>query len=56
MAPYDALAPAHTSVQVYDWDFNMFEVDRASGGRPLYTATMALLQDQGLLVRPGGVH
>ncbi|GBF89886.1 hypothetical protein Rsub_02590 [Raphidocelis subcapitata] len=35
--------------QLYDWDFNMFELDRASGRRPLSTTTLALLEDQGLL-------
>lgn len=36
--------------QVYDWDFNVFELDRLSGRRPLFAVTMALLDEQGLLV------
>jgi hypothetical protein len=29
----------------------MFEVDRATGHRPLATTTLALLEEQGLMVR-----
>ena len=37
-------------MQLYAWDFNMFTVAEESGGRPLYTIVMALLQDFELLV------
>lgn len=36
--------------QVYDWDFNVFDVHKQTGGRPLFHVTMALLEDQGLFV------
>ncbi|KAI8463225.1 MAG: hypothetical protein J3K34DRAFT_381092 [Monoraphidium minutum] len=35
--------------QIYDWDFNVFELDRRSGQRPLFAVVLALLEDQGLL-------
>jgi hypothetical protein len=37
--------------QIYDWDFNVFDVAERSGSRPLFAVVMALLEDQGLLVR-----
>jgi hypothetical protein len=41
------------SAQVYRWDFNVFDFAQSVKGKPLYNVTMALLQDQGLLVRMG---
>jgi len=38
-------------LQLYKWDFSVFDLHKLTGGRPLYNVTMALLQDQGLLVR-----
>lgn len=38
-------------VQIYDWDFNVFDLERRSGHRPLFAVVLALLEDQGLLVR-----
>jgi hypothetical protein len=35
---------------VYRWDFNVFDFAQSVKGKPLYNVTMALLQDQGLLV------
>jgi hypothetical protein len=37
--------------QVYDWSFDVFDVARRTGGRPLYAVTMALFEEEGLLVR-----
>jgi hypothetical protein len=37
-------------LQLYEWDFSVFELGKQSGGRPLFHVSMALLQDQGLLV------
>ena len=45
-----SLDPRRTRTQLYDWTFNVFELAERSGGRPLYVVTMALLEDQGLLV------
>jgi hypothetical protein len=38
------------AAQVYRWDFNVFDFAQSVKGKPLYNVTMALLQDQGLLV------
>lgn len=38
-----------TIPKLYDWDFDMFTVREASDDRPLYTITLALLEDQKLL-------
>ena len=41
------------SVQVFDWtEFDVFELDEASQGRPLYALAMAIFTEEGLLVRP----
>lgn len=38
--------------QVFDWtDFDVFELDEASQGRPLYALAMAIFTEEGLLVR-----
>lgn len=44
------LTPPVLRVQVYNWDFNVFDVHKQTGGRPLFHVTMALLEDQGLFV------
>jgi hypothetical protein len=36
--------------QLYNWDFSVFDLNKASNGRPLFSVTLALLKDQGLLV------
>jgi hypothetical protein len=38
--------------QVYDWSFDVFDVARRTGGRPLYAVTMALFEEEGLFVSP----
>lgn len=38
-------------LQLYKWDFSVFDLHKLTKGRPLYHVTMGLLQDQGLLVR-----
>jgi hypothetical protein len=38
-------------LQVYDWEFDVFQLQRLSGGRPLFAVAMALLDREGLLVR-----
>jgi hypothetical protein len=37
-------------LQLYKWDFSVFDLEKLTGGRPLYHVTLALLKDQGLLV------
>lgn len=37
-------------VQVYKWDFNVFDYSRECGDRPLTNLTLQMLEDQQLLV------
>lgn len=42
----------HLFSQVFDWsEFDVFELDEASQGRPLYALAMAIFTEEGLLVR-----
>lgn len=41
------------SPQLYTWDFDVFKLERQSGGQALYSIAMALLEDHELLVRAG---
>ena len=38
------------TMQVGDWEFNIFELDKLTQGRPLYTVCMTLMENEGLLV------
>lgn len=39
------------AMQLYRWDFDIFDVCERSKGRPLFTIALALLDAEGLLVR-----
>ncbi len=41
--------------QITSWEFNVVEVDRLSGRRPLRTVLMHILELEGLLVRPAQI-
>jgi len=38
-------------MQVYDWDFDIFQLAERTQGHPLFAITIALLESEGLLVR-----
>ena len=38
-------------LQIDDWEFNIFELDKLTQGRALYTVCMTLMEKEGLLVR-----
>jgi len=40
-------------LQIDDWEFNIFELDKLTQGRALYTVCMTLMENEGLLVRHG---
>lgn len=45
------LAERGASVQLHTWNrFNIFQVERLTQGRPLYTVTLAIMDALGLLV------
>ena len=43
------------ALQISSWDFDVVEVDRLSGRRPLRTVLMHILDLEGLLVRPASL-
>ena len=38
-------------MQIFSWHFDVFSLDKTTGGNPLITVTIALLEVYGLLVR-----
>lgn len=38
--------------QIHSWHFDVFALNKSTGGNPLITVTIALLEVYGLLVRP----
>jgi hypothetical protein len=55
LSPLHQVNPSHSQwlpyVQIFSWHFDVFSLDKTTGGNPLITVTIALLEVYGLLVR-----